>query len=444
MADRLIPRRALDYIKNKSLRPAFSYRDVWNEEHATAFTVAKAMQLDVLSDLKNAVEKAIEGGTTFEQFKQELKPTLMRKGWWGRKEMTDPLTGRTVDAQLGSDRRLRTIYQTNLRSAYQKGQYDRTMESDAHPYLMYRTGASVRHREQHLRWNNLILPKDDPLWNSIFPPNGYGCKCHTVAVTQARKERYERDGVPAYNPDTRKTVRMPAQTTAPNVSYRNYFNERKRTLERIPEGITPGFNWNQGQTGRIVPVLQECLKKAQREMPEAVDSVIKTLQNSTIYRDRLSDFVDQAYANKSAGRVNNKNTAPVGFLDRKLTDFLRTQGIDTGGRNIIVLEQSLITNDKYLVRHAKAGNAPTPQDWKNLMDYLADATVYWDNRKKKSLLFLKKLTEEKYLKISVDVEATERYLKLPKVDTMFYLDLAAERTVGSNEYNQIMGLKKVR
>lgn len=444
MADRLIPRRALDYIKNKSLRPAFSYKDVWNEEHATAFTVAKAMQIDVLSDLKNAVEKAIEGGTTFEQFKQELKPTLMRKGWWGRKEMTDPLTGRTVDAQLGSDRRLRTIYQTNLRSAYQKGQYDRTMESDAHPYLMYRIGASVRHREQHLKWNNLILPKDDPLWNSIFPPNGYGCKCYTVAVTQARKERYERDGVPAYNPDTRKTVRMPAQTAAPNVSYKNFFNERKRTLERIPEGITPGFNWNQGQTGRTVPVLQECLKKAQKEMPQAVDSVIRALQNSTIYRDQLSDFVDQAYANKAAGRVNNKNTAPVGFLDRKLTDFLRTQGIDTGGRNIIVLEQSLITNDKYLVRHAKAGNAPTPQDWKNLMDYLADATVYWDNRKKKSLLFLKKLTEEKYLKISVDVEATERYLKLPKVDTMFYLDLAAERTVGSNEYNQIMGLKKVR
>ena len=445
MADRLIPRRALDYIKNKSLRPAFSYRDVWNEEHATAFTVAKAMQIDVLSDLKNAVEKAIEGGTTFEQFKQELKPTLMRKGWWGRKEMTDPLTGRTVDAQLGSDRRLRTIYQTNLRSAYQKGQYDRTMESDAHPYLMYRIGASVRHREQHLKWNNLILPKDDPLWNSIFPPNGYGCKCYTVAVTQARKERYEQDGVPAYNPDTRKTVRMPAQTSAPKPNYRNYFNERKRTLERIPEGITPGFNWNQGQTGRTVPVMQECLKKAQKEMPQAVDSVIRALQNSTIYRDQLSDFVDQAYANKAAGRVNNKNTAPVGFLDRKLTDFLRTQGIDTGGRNIIVLEQSLITNDKYLVRHAKAGNAPTPHDWKNLMDYLADATVYWDNRHgKKNLLFLKKLSDLEYIKIAVDVEATERYLRLPKVDTMFYLRLATEDDVGIGDYRQIMELKKIR
>lgn len=446
MADALIPRQALDYIKNKKLRPAFSYKDVWNEEHAAAFTVAKAMQLDVLSDIKTAVEKAIEDGATFEQFKKDLKPTLMQKGWWGRREMTDPLTGETVDAQLGSDRRLRTIYQTNLRSAYQKGQYDRTMASDAHPYLMYRIGASVRHREQHLKWANLILPKDDPLWNSIFPPNGYGCQCYTVAVTQARKERYERNGVPAYNPDTHQTVRMPVQTVAPKPSYRNYFNERKGTLERIPQGITPGFNWNQGQTGRTIPVLQECLKKAQNEMPEAVDSVIRALQNSTIYRDQLYGFVDQAYANKAAKRINNKNTAPVGFLDKKLTDFLRTQGIEAGGRNIIVLEQSLITSDKYLVRHANAGNAPTKQDWKNLMDYLADATVYWDNvrHNKPSLLFLKKLTDSKYLKISVDVSATERYLKLPKIDTMYYLDLAEESTVGINEYNQIMELKKIR
>ena len=445
MSDKLIPKQALDYIKNKKLHPAFSYKDVWNEEHATAFTVAKAMQLDVLSDIKGAVEKAIEKGTTFEQFKKELKPTLMQKGWWGKREMTDPLTGETITAQLGSDRRLKTIYSTNLRSAYQKGQYDRTMESEMHPYLMYRIGASVHHREQHLKWNNLIRPKDDPIWNSIFPPNGYGCKCYTVAVTQARKEKYERDGVPAYNPDTQKTVRVPVQTTAPKPNYKNYFNERKGTLERIPEGITPGFNWNQGQTGRTIPVLQECIKKAQNEMPEAVDSVIKTLQNSTIYRDQLSDFVDEAYKNKAAKRINNKNTTPVGFLDKKLTDFLRTEGIEANGRSIIVLEQSLITNDKFLLRHAKVGNAPTGQDWKNLMDYLADADVYWDSKDgKKNLLFLKKLSESDYIKIAVDVLTTERYLRLPKVDTMFHLKIATADEVGIEGYRQILQLKKIR
>ena len=180
-------------------------------------------------------------------------------------------------------------------------------------------------------------------------------------------------------------------------------------------------------------------------MPEAVDSVIKTLQNSTIYRDQLSDFVDEAYKNKAAKRINNKNTTPVGFLDKKLTDFLRTEGIEASGRSIIVLEQSLITNDKFLLRHAKVGNAPTEQDWKNLMDYLADANVYWDNRdKKKNLLFLKKLSESEYIKIAVDVLTTERYLKLPKVDTMFYLRIATEDNQGIDELNAILKLKKIR
>ena len=190
MAD-IVPQEALAYLKNKSLKPAFSYKDVWHEEHATAFTVAKAMQLDVLADLHHAVIDAMEQGQSFESFKKNIAPVLQQKGWWGKKEMTDPLTGKTVNAQLGSDRRLQTIYRVNMRSAYQKGQYERTMQSDLHPYLMYRIGPSLHHREDHQSWDGLILPKDDPFWDSHFPPNGWGCKCYTRAVTEARKKLYE-------------------------------------------------------------------------------------------------------------------------------------------------------------------------------------------------------------------------------------------------------------
>jgi len=115
MPESLIPEDALNYIKDKNLKVGFSYKDVWNEEHATSFTVAKAMQLDVLSDIKKAGKKALEEGHSFEHFKKNLKPTLQQKGWWGKKKMTDPLTGAEIDAQLGSDRRLKTIYDVNLR-----------------------------------------------------------------------------------------------------------------------------------------------------------------------------------------------------------------------------------------------------------------------------------------------------------------------------------------
>ena len=62
MSDKFVPKEALAYVKNKTLKVSFSYKDVWHEEHATAFTVAKAMQVDVLSDMKKALEKAIEDG----------------------------------------------------------------------------------------------------------------------------------------------------------------------------------------------------------------------------------------------------------------------------------------------------------------------------------------------------------------------------------------------
>lgn len=444
MPDKFVPSEALEYIKNKKLKVAFSYRDVWNEEHATAFTVAKAMQIDVLSDIKGAVEKAIQDGQSFEHFKKDLKPTLIKKGWWGRRTMTDPLTGRDVDAQLGSDRRLRTIYSVNLRSAYQKAQYERTMSSELHPYLMYRVGNSQKHREQHLAWDGLILPKDNPFWNNHFPPNGYGCKCYTRAVTEARKQRYESEGInvpPATDGSGGGTLRI--KTEAPPDIYRNYFNERKGTIERLPKGITPGFNWNQGQTGRMIPVLQECLKKVQSEMPQAVDGVIKTLQTSTIYRGELSAFVDEAYRNKALKRIDKTNTTAVGFFDRKITDFLHTKGIDASVRNVIVLEQSLITSEKFLKRHTAAGNAPLPQDWKNLLDYLADADVYWEFKKEKStLLFLKKLSDLQYLKIAVDVMAKERFLRLPKIDSMYYLNMEGDS--GIDEYKRLLELKKVR
>jgi hypothetical protein len=164
--------------------------------------------------------------------------------------MTDPLTGETINAQLGSDRRLKTIYQVNMRSAYQKGQYDRTMASDLHPYLMYRIGPSIHHREDHKNWDGLILPKDDPFWDSHFPQNGWGCKCYTRAVTEARKKQYESGGIPtAPRLDGTGGGNISVKTQAPPVKYKTYFNERKGTVERVPEGVDPAFNWHQGKAG---------------------------------------------------------------------------------------------------------------------------------------------------------------------------------------------------
>jgi hypothetical protein len=275
MAD-IIPKAALDYIKNKNLKVGFSYKDVWNEEHAAAFTVAKAMELDVLSDMHNAVIQAVEKGQSFSSFKKNIIPTLEQRGWIKR-DVTDNVTGQTVTTHLGSDRRLKTIYNVNMRSAYQKGQYDRAMASDLHPYLMYRVGPSVKHREDHLSWDGLILPKDDPWWDSHFPPNGWGCKCYTRAVTEAQRKKYEAEGIPVPPAaDGKGGGRLKVKMEAPKDGTHWFYNERKKVLEEVPNGVDPAFNWNQGKMSRGKGA-EAALEQAERKYANATKNLIPVL-----------------------------------------------------------------------------------------------------------------------------------------------------------------------
>ncbi len=41
----------------------FSWQDVWKSEHAAGFTVAKAMDLDLLADIRSAVDQALAEGS---------------------------------------------------------------------------------------------------------------------------------------------------------------------------------------------------------------------------------------------------------------------------------------------------------------------------------------------------------------------------------------------
>ena len=47
----------------------------------------------------------------------------------------------------------------------------------AFPALEYRTMEDNRVRPEHAILDNLVLATDDPRWNTIYPPNGWNCRC---------------------------------------------------------------------------------------------------------------------------------------------------------------------------------------------------------------------------------------------------------------------------
>ncbi|MDO4699581.1 MAG: phage minor head protein [Moraxella sp.] len=155
---------------------------------ALAFTVAQIADKDMLKEFHQAMQQAIENGTPFHDFQKRLKPYLMAKGWLAPTgEPTDELL-KAHQKHLGQ--RLRVIYHTNKQTAYAAGQWERIQQTKEFlPYLQYMPSLSENKRDSHQRYYGLVRPVDDPIWASLMPPNGFGCKCWVKQITKSEAKR---------------------------------------------------------------------------------------------------------------------------------------------------------------------------------------------------------------------------------------------------------------
>ncbi|AAQ59811.1 phage head morphogenesis protein [Chromobacterium violaceum] len=181
---KLPPEQAIRYLKAKGFAITWDWEELWQDAQAQAFTVAKVTRLDILQDIRDAVEKALAEGKTVAWFKKELTPVLKAKGWWGKQEVLDEDTGEVREVQLGSPRRLETIYRTNLQTAYMAGRWQIQMENVAdRPYWMYVAIRDSKTRPSHRALHGRVFRYDDPFWQSYYTPNGWGCRCRTIALS---------------------------------------------------------------------------------------------------------------------------------------------------------------------------------------------------------------------------------------------------------------------
>lgn len=190
----LKPEQISAYFAAKTNLPSWNWKDVWQDAHNKSFTVAKVMRDDILTDIKDAMQRAIDDGETFEQFKFKIEPILREKGWWGKVPASE-VPGNNNPAlqdgavQLGSPRRLKTIYMTNINVSYAVGHYNEMIANvDARPYWQYNAVMDKRTRPMHAFFNGLVFRYDDPIWDKLYPPNDWGCRCWVSALSQREVE----------------------------------------------------------------------------------------------------------------------------------------------------------------------------------------------------------------------------------------------------------------
>jgi SPP1 gp7 family putative phage head morphogenesis protein len=294
----LPPREAIDYLKAKGFEPSFDWRDVYAEEHARAFTVAKMMRVDLLQTVHEHLVQALEQGKSLRDFAAELTPLLKREGWWGKQEMTDPLTGERRNVQLGSPWRLQTIYDVNLRTAYSAGRWQRAQRSRAVlPYLVYRSMRDARVRPAHARWNGTLLPQDHPWWDTHYPPNGWRCRCLAYPLSEADAADY---------PD--------AQRGDPSTETTRWVNPRTGEARDVPVGIDPGFDYHPGkaanqQAVRLLAGKEQQIQAVISGPPPAPRRSVRDVRNAgvdyvlTNGRPLQARRIEFAYAYDGTGNV---------------------------------------------------------------------------------------------------------------------------------------------
>ena len=226
------PQEVIRYFREKRLLETFDWRDIPSQEHAFSFTVAKSMEHDILEDIRAAALDAVVNRTPYDQFAARLTPTLQAKGWWGRRIQTDPRDGVPKVVQLGSPRRLRTIYWANTPTAHAAGEWERTERNKRFlPFLLYTLSRAERRRPEHEGWVGIILPVDDPWWDTHYPPNGWGCQCGVRQISEREARRLGwTDGM-----------------EGPQVIMRPWRNKRSGETVMVPLGIDPGWATNPGK-----------------------------------------------------------------------------------------------------------------------------------------------------------------------------------------------------
>lgn len=351
---KVIPHEAIAYITGKKLATSYNWSEIYAEEHASKFTVAKIMELDVLDSIHQSVIEAVAEGQTFHTFKKGMLEKLGEEGW-GNYAQKDEVTGE--DLTRLSDRRLKKVYQVNKTQSYHTGSWYRFEANKAtHPYLRYRLGPSLKHRPAHKRFDGLVLPVDDPFWQTHMPMNGWGCKCWVQSLTA---DKAEKAGI----------------SDSPDIEYHDWENKSTGRKHKVPKGISPGFEYNVGRhrehkalemvTDKLSQVVTQNPKQANATMSALLSDTAQQVMIAKVVRDMVTDVAD----NKRA----YGNTLAVGIINDEVVDKLTKMG-KAPHHNIIAVRDMDILHGLRDSKQGKGINLPVAF-WQQLPDKLQNPSA---------------------------------------------------------------------
>ncbi|EMC7952788.1 phage head morphogenesis protein [Acinetobacter baumannii] len=335
----LPPSDAISYLEKKGFKIGWDWHETLDNAHSKAFTVAKIARMDLLQDIRQSLISAMQQGQTLEQWKASITPTLQSKGWWGKKTVINP-EGREQEVQLGSPRRLRTIYDTNMQSAFAAGRYKAMMAgSETRPFWEWRHITISNPRKQHVALNGRLFRFDDPFWNVAYPPSEWGCKCRVIARSAREVEDKEILSGEGNESDIYERVGVDRNTGADVIVKRTQFNIPTKD-GKLTFAPAAGFNGSPASSYLLNDVM---INRATNLMGEARGLI----QSQKLMTNHNLTKVNESFVNHALKlSKSQKQFSPIGVLQYDSLKFLTAAGQSFESK-MIWLSDEVLVNKKY-------------------------------------------------------------------------------------------------
>ena len=165
---------AAAFVRDKARTNVRIFGEMLPETRAHAFAVAGIEEMRRLRQVQEAIARVPEGGD------------------W--KEAREEIAAALGDPEKNAAR-AETVLRTNCFQAYAAARHRSQMEDkEVFPYLKYVTVGDSRVRDSHAQLNGTILRKDDPFWETHYPPWDWGCRCVAVELTEEMAREEQADG----------------------------------------------------------------------------------------------------------------------------------------------------------------------------------------------------------------------------------------------------------
>lgn len=342
-------------FKAKNPETHFDYDEIKHDAHKRVFTIAKMMNLDLLKDMQNSLTKAFHNGVTFDEWKKDIIPHLKKSGWWGEIEVTDPKSGKPKKVFVGA-RRLKRIFDTNLRTSY-AGAKKQSLDESSLEYYRYTAVLDSRTRPTHRAMHGVILKKDDPFWKNNFPPNGWGCRC---SVRGYSKKQLERKGL------------KPFSGTLPNVSHDDFSYDMSALDSAFKQKAKKVLNLIQNKD--LETAIKEFDKKRDLYIwQKGLDELIEAATSGNIIKEKY------------------RQIAQIGVLSDIILKSLLNLSIKPKAKSISIYQNTI----KHTLRDTKPNiKKPNIDEIKQAVNILDKAKhVYYDKKENTLLYFYDKVDD---------------------------------------------------